>query len=89
MTRRRQQLTLMALNILLCSSLATAAAPQTGNLDWVIKCKYGGILKTVATAEPVPYLYQVRCNPGPGAARDLFNALITNNPGEPARSSAT
>jgi peptide/nickel transport system substrate-binding protein len=63
-------------------SPAVAATRETP--AWVAEGKSGGVLKLVTNADPDHWdLHQSCCNPGPGAARDLFNALVMYNPVKP------
>jgi peptide/nickel transport system substrate-binding protein len=65
-------------------SSATAATGTWVSPAWVAQGKYGGILRTVDQLEPDHWdLHQSCCNPGPGAARDLFNTLVMYNPAQP------
>ncbi|MBI3325918.1 MAG: hypothetical protein HYZ81_04345 [Nitrospinae bacterium] len=67
-------------------ALAAMPSPATAGGAWVAPAwmaqgKYGGILKLVTNADPDHWdLHQSCCNPGPGAARDLLNALVMYNP---------
>ncbi len=78
--------TLAALIVLILVSIGVGTFPATITTvaastwiapDWVSQGKYGGILTMVTNAEPDHWdLHQSCCNPGPGAARDLFNTLV-------------
>jgi peptide/nickel transport system substrate-binding protein len=69
------------------AAIPSSAAAATGTWvspAWMAQGKHGGILKLVTNADPDHWdLHQSCCNPGPGAARDLFNALVMYNPANP------